>query len=218
MTTKNIKSINMDFQKFDITKMSNDSTVIIIGKRETGKTYLINDMLKNCAIPIGSVVSSKPENSYSKTVPQASIHTEYTPSIFSNMPKPIISNRPASDRQFLVVDNSFWNNDWQKDNTFIPCYVNNRAFRLLMIVSMAYAMPIDLKMRGNTDYIFVFRESVADHRRHIYDQYGHMFPTFELFCEALDQCTSGKYECMVIRNTHPRGLKLENQVFWYRAP
>ena len=42
-----------------------------------------------------------------------------------------------------------------------------------------------------------------------------MFPTFESFCQVMDQCTEN-YECLVIAN-NARSNKLEDQIFWYKA-
>ena len=42
-----------------------------------------------------------------------------------------------------------------------------------------------------------------------------MFPTFEMFCQVMDQCTEN-YECLVINN-NAKSNKLEDQVFWYKA-
>ena len=42
-----------------------------------------------------------------------------------------------------------------------------------------------------------------------------MFPTFESFCQVMDQCTEN-YECLVISN-NARSNKLEDQIFWYKA-
>lgn len=42
-----------------------------------------------------------------------------------------------------------------------------------------------------------------------------MFPTFEMFCQFMDQCTEN-YECLVICNG-VQSNRLEDQVFWYKA-
>ena len=42
-----------------------------------------------------------------------------------------------------------------------------------------------------------------------------MFPTFESFCQVMDQCTEN-YECLVINN-NSKSNKLTDQVFWYKA-
>ena len=42
-----------------------------------------------------------------------------------------------------------------------------------------------------------------------------MFPTFESFCQVMDQCTEN-YECLVINN-NAKTNKLSEQIFWYKA-
>jgi hypothetical protein len=42
-----------------------------------------------------------------------------------------------------------------------------------------------------------------------------MFPTFESFCQVMDQCTEN-YECLVVAN-NAKSNKLEDQIFWYKA-
>jgi hypothetical protein len=42
-----------------------------------------------------------------------------------------------------------------------------------------------------------------------------MFPTFEMFCQVMDQCTED-YECLVINN-NSKSNKLHDQVYWYKA-
>jgi len=42
-----------------------------------------------------------------------------------------------------------------------------------------------------------------------------MFPTFESFCQVMDQCTEN-YECLVINN-NSKSNKLQDQIFWYKA-
>ena len=42
-----------------------------------------------------------------------------------------------------------------------------------------------------------------------------MFPTFESFCQVMDQCTEN-YECLVINN-NAKSNKLHDQIFWYKA-
>ena len=42
-----------------------------------------------------------------------------------------------------------------------------------------------------------------------------MFPTFESFCQVMDQCTEN-YECLVINN-NAKSNKLTDQIFWYKA-
>ena len=42
-----------------------------------------------------------------------------------------------------------------------------------------------------------------------------MFPSFEVFCQVMDQCTEN-FECLVVHN-NAKSNKLEDQVYWYKA-
>ena len=74
---------------------------------------------------------------------------------------------------------------------------------------------IDIDNLPNIDYVFILREPYITNRKRIYENYAGMFPTFESFCQVMDQCTEN-YECLVINN-NAKSNKLTDQVFWYKA-
>ncbi len=80
---------------------------------------------------------------------------------------------------------------------------------------MQIALGIPPKLRCNIEYVFILRETIIANRKIIYDYYAGMFPTFEIFCSVLDQCTEN-FECLVISN-NPHSSKIIDQVFWYKA-
>ena len=55
----------------------------------------------------------------------------------------------------------------------------------------------------------------TSNRKRIYEHYAGMFPTFEMFCQVMDQCTEN-YECLVVNN-NSKSNRLQDQVFWYKA-
>jgi len=80
---------------------------------------------------------------------------------------------------------------------------------------MQYPLGIPPNLRTNIDFIFILRENIVANRKRIYDNYAGMFPTFEVFCQVMDQCTEN-YECLVIDNT-TKSNQLNDTVFWYKA-
>ena len=93
--------------------------------------------------------------------------------------------------------------------------MNGRHYGLLYILAIQYVMGIPPVLRGQVDYVFILRENQVSARRRIYEQFAGIFPTFELFCQIMDQCTED-YECLVIHNgAHTN--KIEDCVFWYKA-
>ena len=89
--------MNLNLRKFDIRSITPDKVCVFIGKRETGKSFLVKDLLwHHRAVPIGTVISgTEAANTfYGDIVPSLFIHDAYTPEIVANTLK----------RQKLVID------------------------------------------------------------------------------------------------------------------
>ena len=94
-------------------------------------------------------------------------------------------------------------------------FLNGRHWKLMLIITMQYPLGVPPTLRTNIDYVFILREPYIANRKRIYENYAGMFPTFESFCQVMDQCTEN-YECLVINN-NVKSNKLQDQVFWYKA-
>jgi hypothetical protein len=217
----------MEFQisKFDMSQIKDDKVVVLIGKRETGKSFLCKDILfHHQGIPCGQVISgTEAANSfYEKMVPKLFIHDEYQPPIIANILKrqrtmiEHMKENPTIDpRAFLVLDDCLYDNSWTKDKNVRSLFMNGRHFKILFLITMQYALGIPPNLRTNIDYIFILRENYMSNRKRLYEHYAGMFPNFEMFCQVMDQCTEN-YECLVIHN-NAKSNKLTDQVFWYKA-
>lgn len=93
--------------------------------------------------------------------------------------------------------------------------MNGRHWKVMLVITMQFPLGIPPSLRTNVDYVFILRENVQSNRRRIYENYASMFPTFELFCNIMDQTTEN-YECLVIHN-NAKSNKLQDQIFWYKA-
>ena len=79
--------MNLELRKFDIANIASDKVCVFIGKRETGKSFLVKDLLYNHRnLPIGTVISgTEAANTfYGNIVPSLFIHDAYTPEIINN--------------------------------------------------------------------------------------------------------------------------------------
>ena len=57
MKQSNKPSFRLELKKFDITSIKKDKVCVFIGKRETGKSFLVRDLLYyHQDIPIGTVI------------------------------------------------------------------------------------------------------------------------------------------------------------------
>ncbi len=218
--------MNLELRKFDIKNIRDDQVVVLIGKRDTGKSFLCRDILYNqSTIPVGQVISGTEgaNQFYTKIIPKLFIHEEFKTDIIQNilkrqkimMDKINKGDKSIDPRAFLILDDCLYDNTWSKDKWMRSVFMNGRHYKLLFLLTMQYALGIPPNLRTNIDYVFILRENYVSNRKRLYEHYAGMFPNFEMFCQVMDQCTEN-YECLVINN-NAKSNKLEDQVFWYKA-
>ncbi len=212
-------------------KIPQDAVVIFIGRRRTGKSTLVRDLLfHHQDMPLGTVISGTEESNsfYGKMIPPLFIHGEYSPIILANFVKrqKMIMARIQKDlqgggrsrldaRSFMILDDCMYDDSWTRDVNIRYLFMNGRWLKVFFIITMQYPLGIQPALRTNVDYAFILREPYETNRRRIYENYASVFKTFDDFCQVMDQCTQN-YECLVIDNTS-HSSKLEDCVFWYKA-
>ena len=222
---------SLNLKKFDMSKIEKGSVVVMIGKRNTGKSFLTKDLLwYKRDIPIGTVISGTEgaNQFYSKIVPPLFIHEEFSPEIVANSlkrQKLVVAKMKEQEKTmgksnidpygFVILDDCLYDNTWTKDVSIKSLFMNGRHYKVLLIITSQYSLGIPPILRSNIDYVFILRENIVNNRKRLYDNYAGMFPTFEVFCQVMDQCTEN-YECLVVDNTS-KSNKIEDMVFWYKA-
>lgn len=229
--------MNLELKKFDMKTISfkpNETkgpVVVLIGRRDTGKSFLVRDLLfYHQDIPIGTVISGTEEGNgfYGKLVPKLFIHNEYNTAIIENIlkrqrqvlkqiKKEVESFKRSSidPRTFVILDDCLYDATWSKDKLMRLLFMNGRHWKVMLVITMQYPLGIPPTLRTNIDYVFILRENYIANRKRIYENYAGMFPTFESFSQVMDQCTEN-FECLVINN-NSKSNKLQEQVFWYKA-
>jgi hypothetical protein len=229
--------MNLELKRFDMKSISfkpNESkgpVIVLIGRRDTGKSFLVRDLLYyHQDIPIGTVISGTEEGNgfYGKMVPKLFIHNEYNTAIIENILKrqrgvlkqikkemENFKRSTIDPRTFVILDDCLYDNTWSRDKMMRLLFMNGRHWKVMLLITMQYPLGIPPTLRTNIDYVFILREPYIANRKRIYDNYAGMFPTFESFCQVMDQCTEN-FECLVINN-NSKSNKLQDQVFWYKA-
>jgi hypothetical protein len=227
----------LELKKFDMRAIkfnpdeNSGPVVVLIGRRDTGKTYLVRDLLYyHQDIPIGTVISGTEAGNgfYSAHVPKLFIHDEYNTAIIENILKrqrtvlkqvkrEIEAYKKSSidARAFVILDDCLFDASWTRDKMMRLLFMNGRHWKIMLIITMQYPLGIPPTLRTNIDYVFILREPYIANRRRIWENYAGMFPTFESFVQVMDQCTEN-YECLVINN-NVKSNKLHDQIFWYKA-
>ena len=229
--------MNLELAKFDMKAISfrpdenKGPVIVLIGRRDTGKSFLVQDlMFHHQDIPIGTVISGTEAGNgfFAAHVPKLFIHDAYNTAIIENILKrqkavlkqvkkeqEAYKKSSIDPRTFVVLDDCLYDNKWTKDIMMRLLFMNGRHWKIMLVITMQYPLGIPPNLRTNIDYVFILREPYIANRKRIYDNYAGMFPTFESFCQVMDQCTEN-YECLVINN-NAKSNKLQDQIFWYKA-
>ena len=229
--------MNLELKKFDMKKITfkpNENqgpVIVLIGRRDTGKSFLVRDLLYyHQDIPIGTVISGTEAGNgfYGKMVPKLFIHDEYNSAIIENILKrqkmvvrqlkketEAYGRSTIDPRTFVILDDCLYDNTWARDKLMRLLFMNGRHWKLMLVITMQYPLGVPPNLRTNIDYTFILREPYIANRKRIYENFAGMFPTFESFCQVMDQCTEN-YECLVVSN-NSKSNKLEDQIFWYKA-
>ena len=229
--------MTLELRKFDMKSIqfkpneNKGPVVVLIGKRDTGKSFLVRDLLYyQQDIPIGTVISGTEEGNgfYGKMVPRLFIHNEYNSAIIENILKrqrtvlkqvkkemETYKRSTIDPRAFVILDDCLYDNTWSRDKLMRLLFMNGIHWKIMLVITMQYPLGIPPTLRTNIDYVFILRENYIANRKRIYENYAGMFPTFEAFCQVMDQCTEN-YECLVINN-NSKSNKLNDQVFYYKA-
>lgn len=228
-----IKKFNMDMIRDRCEIDSHKSPMIVlIGKKDTGKSFLVKDVLANtqACFPIGTVISGTEVANpfFQDIVPSKLIHDKYKPDIVNNSirrqlavkqkrehEKRASGHSSIDPRAFLILDDCLYDASWIREESTRYVFMNGRHIDMVTLITMQYPLGITPNLRTNIDFVFILRETSMTNRKRIYENYASMFPTFEMFCQFMDQCTEN-YECLVIANG-VQSNKLDDQVFWYKA-
>ena len=225
-------AMNLQLKKFNMAQIPEDAVCIFIGRRRTGKSTLVRDVLfHHRQMPLGTVISGTEESNdfYKKMVPPLFIHGAYSPVILQNyvarqklIMKKIMDEQQRTGatsridpRSFLILDDCLYDDSWTRDLNIRYLFLNGRWVKVFFLITMQYPLGVPPVLRTNVDYVFILREPYLNNRKRIYENYGSAFPSFEFFCQVMDQCTQN-YECLVVSN-NTQSNKLEDIIYWYKA-
>lgn len=218
----------------DITFRPNENkgpVIVLIGRRDTGKSFLVRDLLfYHQDIPIGTVISGTEAGNgfFKEHVPKLFIHHEYNTVLIENIlrrQKMVLKQMAGEEatykrssidpRSFVILDDCLYDQSWTRDKVMRLLFMNGRHWKIMLIITIQYPLGIPPNLRTNIDYVFILREPYLTNRKRIWENYASMFPTLESFCSVMDNTTEN-YECLVINN-NSKSNKLTDQIFWYKA-
>lgn len=217
-------------KKFDVDSIQDNSSIVMIAKRNSGKSFLVRDLVYKLDIPVLLVIAptEKLNGYYKSFVPEQFIHYEYKTEILSRLFKRqenlINKNREREregkkaldSRVLLIMDDCLASRAaWAKDKNILELLQNGRHYNITYVLTLQFSLGIQPELRSNFDFIFLLSDDFGTNQKRLYDHYAGMFSSFDTFKEVFVNVTDN-YGCMVI-NSQKKSKNINEKVFWYRA-
>lgn len=193
----------LKLDKFDLSKIKRYSNVLLIGKRQTGKTTIVRDILRNLPNIHTALVFSPGPNSYPE-VPSDFIFDQYNPDTIQKIieRQKELKKKDVKSNICIVLDDAMHNytnfiNISTKDLIF-----NGRHHGLTSIITLQYPILPHI-YTSSIDYIFLFNPELR-YRKTLYEKYGSSFRDFN---ETMNEICRD-HRTLVIDN-------IKNKLFWY---
>ena len=117
--------------------------IVLIGRRDTGKSYLVRDLLFfHQDIPIGTVISGTEAGNgfYASLVPKLFIHEEYNTVLIENILRrqknvlnqikkemEVYKRSTIDPRTFVILDDCLYDNSWSRDKLMRLLFMNGKC-------------------------------------------------------------------------------------------
>ncbi|AJF96885.1 VV A32-like virion packaging ATPase [Pandoravirus inopinatum] len=193
----------------------------VIGKRGTGKSVLLKDLLcsngNQWDVVVGMSPTPESQAMLREMFPASCIHDEYDAAAVARIVSTAHALRSAGfhPRILLVLDDCMFDTCILKSKEMRDVHMNSRHLGIEVYNVVSYVMDIPKAIRSQIDYVFALREPQRAYRENLYKNFFGIFPTYKEFSTVFNACTEN-FGCMVIDNT-ARTNAIEDTVFWYRA-
>ena len=207
---------------FNIEKIRAGSTVMIIGRRNTGKTTTALDILwHNRDIPLGLIVDGEEEYSrYKQVIPSRFRHEEYNESI----PRAVAKRQKAMIRKndtgvdtrgFCVLDDCIYLPSWLHNKYIHYILKNRKELNLLFIVATIYGYGLTTKSSDVFDYVFLSIERYPTMLKLIHKQIAPTFLSYEILVALMHCLDWDETKLLVIDNT-TQSQRMEDRIFLFK--
>jgi len=215
--------------EFDPETIKLDGTVVAVGKRRTGKSWVFRNLmyLMKDKIPAGIVISQTDELNkfWRQYIPAKYIYAKYEPEILDAVfkrQKKILNDNALTDAEkdkaapfFVLLDDVISDQRLKYDSNLMELFVAGRHYRLFVLITTQYAKAITPTLRGNTDYCFIMKTIQQRQREALWEDFGD-FLTKDAFAQILDAYTEDN-EVLVIDTCPEHTVDPLDMLFWWKA-
>lgn len=187
------------------------ATILIVGRRSSGKSVLLADLMWHLRKKLDLAVCMNPTEEASQTMSQfahdAFIFEEFSdPTLIDllQLQRGLVKESEMTGKEvFLkiafVMDDCMGKKKVMKTEQMRDLYMMGRHRRITTINCVQYLVDMPADLRNNVDFVFAFKEPSVTNREKLFKFFFGQFKNFADFEEVFSECT-GENECMVINN------------------
>jgi energy-coupling factor transporter ATP-binding protein EcfA2 len=219
--------VKLQIREFDMSTIKDDAVVLLIGKRGTGKSTMLRNIMYHMRKKLDVGIAMCPTEDETDAndglhtfIPSCMIYDEYKPNVVTRMLKyqKRYSKRHGKQntkRMFVIMDDCMYDKSVMKGKEIRDIHMNGRHRKIFFINAVQYLMDIGPDLRTNIDYVFALKENIISNREKLHKYFLGMFDSYPEFSNTMDTLTDG-FSALVLNN-RVRSTKTEDCVFWYEA-
>lgn len=219
-------NLTLNISHFDPRSVPPTSVMLIVGKRGTGKSTLLCDLMyhNRKKFDCGLVFSATEEaNGYwGQYMPSAFVYNDFDEGALARFVSAMKATNKGRTKEsgnlrygFVIFDDTAASKMLRTNKDIRTILFNGRHFGIFTAIVLQYALDIPPELRSQVDYVCLLRNNVVLDRERLYRHYCGFFPTFQSFCTTMNRCTEG-YGCLMVNNLC-RSNNISDAVSWYEA-
>lgn len=198
--------------KFKTTAIKKDRIIFLCGKRGSGKTTGVMDILyRHRDLTMALVMCGTEESAeqYKDYFPDSFIYGHYDEEVLKNTVK--LQKRRLFEYRMgrrakvpyicILLDDCMF--ERPLSGKFMRnLFMNGRHWKILLLITCQYVIDVPAGLRGQIDYAMIFKNNSPQEREKLLNIFGSPFPKDRgaTFNQIMEQCTQN-FGCMVIDNT-----------------
>jgi Poxvirus A32 protein len=208
-------------RKFDPDTVKKHRIMLLVGRRGSGKSSLLADLLYNLKDRFDYCVAMCPTmesaNMLRSCMPESCVYNRFSPAkmeLLVNTARELAAK--GKERSFLLVlDDVFYDKTICRSQAFRFLFLNGRHCRIFCICLLQYCVDLPPDLRANVDYVFSMREPMLANRIKLFKMFFGVFGSYDDFAAVFDRCTQN-FECICLDNT-AQTTGVTDCIFWYKA-
>lgn len=217
--------MKISVRKLNATSLAVNKVYLCIGRRGTGKTTLLLDILYNLSLSrkIDMAVLMTPTYETreifirNKIIPESCVYTTYEEQSLIRLID-VLKTLVAHGRKrrvVIILDDCMFEKRIMRSVLMRDIHMNGRHFNITLIFSAQYLVDVPSDIRSQVDYVFALKEPIISNRIKLWKFFFGIFRRYDDFERTFTECTAD-YDCIVLDNTQASNV-ITQCVYWYRA-